>query len=115
MLKDLDLNKYTKIYIVCGYTDLRKGINGLMNIIQFRFDMDPYDQNAIYLFCGNKGSVIKGIVWEGDGMVLLTKRLVNGHFQWPRTPEEVKKLTKEQFRNLMQGLTIISTIHEIPA
>ena len=115
MLKDLDLNKYTKIYLICGYTDLRMGANGLMNLLQFTYHLDPYDQNAIFLFCGRRGSVIKGTVWEGDGIVLITKRLTNGHFQWPRNPDEVKKLTREQFRNLMQGFAVVSTIRDIPA
>ena len=115
MLKDLDLKKYTKLYLVCGYTDLRMGINGLLNLIQFRLRMDPYDQQAIFLFCGRRSSVIKGYVWESDGPVMITKRLVDGRFQWPRNPDEVKKLSKEQFQHLMQGLSVVSTIRDVHA
>ena len=114
MLKDLDLTWYTKVYLVCGYTDLRLGATGLLNLIQFKLQISPYDQHAVFLFCGRKASVIKGFVWEGDGIVILTKRVVDGHYQWPRTSDEVKALTKEQFCRLMQGLTVESSIRNIP-
>ena len=51
---------------------------------------------------------------EGDGVLLLTKRLLAGNrFQWPRTPDEARELTTEQFRRLMDGFTIEGTIKEI--
>jgi transposase len=39
-----------KIYLVCGKTDLRKGIDGLAALVLETFDLDVYD-NAIFLFC----------------------------------------------------------------
>lgn len=39
------------------------------------------------------------------GWSLLYKRLAEGRFQWPRSPEEVRGLTQQQFRWLMEGLT----------
>ena len=49
---------------------------------------------------------IKGLVWERDGWLLLYKRLSESRFQWPRSPQEVHSLTPQQFRWLMEGLTI---------
>lgn len=49
---------------------------------------------------------IKGLVWEKDGWLLLYKRLAAGSFQWPRNEAEVMSLTDQQFRWLMEGLTI---------
>mgnify|MGYP002706076642 FL=1 len=40
-----------KIYLVCGKTDLRKGIDGLAALVTEAFSLDDYD-NAIFLFCG---------------------------------------------------------------
>ncbi|WP_371380396.1 IS66 family insertion sequence element accessory protein TnpB [Sporomusa aerivorans] len=31
-----------RIYIVCGYTDLRRGIDGLDSIIQRQFQLNPF-------------------------------------------------------------------------
>ena len=36
---------------------------------------------------------IKGLVWEGDGFLLLYKRLELGGFSWPRTKEEALEIT----------------------
>lgn len=34
------------------------------------------------------------------------KRLENGAFQWPRTSDEVREITPQQFRWLIEGLSI---------
>ena len=48
------------------------------------------------------------IIQEGDGFLLCYKRLEQkaSKFQWPRSQEEVCKLTSQQFRWLMEVLTI---------
>ena len=110
MLRDLDLNKYTKIYIACGYTDLRLGLKGLTDIIKYQFRLEYYDRNAIFLFCGRKANTIKAVTFEGAGSVLLIYRLRKGRFQWPRSTEEAKRLSPAQFKMLMAGFTIESSI-----
>ncbi len=49
---------------------------------------------------------MKALLWEGDGFVLLYKRLENGSFKWPRDETEVKPITWQQFRWLMEGLQV---------
>ena len=34
----------SKFIVVCGYTDLRKGITGLAQIIEGNFRMDPFEK-----------------------------------------------------------------------
>lgn len=51
---------------------------------------------------------IKGLVWEGDGFLLLYKKLELGAFNWPRTKEEALEITPEQYQYLMQGLEIVA-------
>ena len=58
---------FRKIYIAAGYTDLRRGIDGLASIIKFNFQLDPYEKDILFLFCGRRSDRIKGLVWEGDG------------------------------------------------
>lgn len=96
------------IYIACGYTDIRKGIDGLAAIVQQRFHLDPYSKN-LFLFCGRRCDRVKGLYYEGDGFVMVYKRLDSGKYQWPRTPEEVMNLTAQQYRWLMEGLRIEQT------
>ena len=73
-----DAAGFKHIFIACGYTDLRRGIEGLAAIIKNDFHMDPYEQGNIFLFCGRRTDRIKALVYEGDGFVLLYKRLASG-------------------------------------
>lgn len=102
MLKDF---QPTKVFIACGYTDLRRGIDGLASIVHSQFNLDPYT-NTLFLFCGRKRDRIKALYWEGDGFLMLYKRLEESVFQWLRNNEEMKQLTPQQFRWLMEGLSI---------
>ena len=100
-------SRVKKIYLAAGYTDLRRGIDGLATMIRFRFQLDPYDKNTLFLFCGRKPNRIKGLLWEGDGFLLLYKRLDNGAFRWLRSAEEALEISSEQYAMFMQGLEII--------
>ena len=99
---------FKKVYIAPGCTDMRKGIDGLARIIRFLFNLDPYDKNTLFLFCGKRTDRIRGLIWEGDGFLLLYKRIENGNFRWPRTVTEALEITPEQYRMLMQGLEIVA-------
>lgn len=104
LLNDISVN-YDHIYIACGKTDLRRGIDGLVAIIEANFELDPCS-NSMFLFCGTRIDRIKVIVHDADGFVLLYKRLECGKFQWPRTPVEAKEVTHQQFRWLTEGLNL---------
>ena len=73
--------KWERIYLALGYTDLRLDIDGLAMKVKECFHLDPYEKNVLFLFCGRKPNKMKGLVWEGDGFVLLYKRLENGRFR----------------------------------
>ena len=107
---------FKKIYLATGYTDLRRGIDGLAAIVRFQFELDPYDRNTLFLFCGRRCDRIKALLWEGDGFLLMYKRLDNGAFNWPRSKDEAIRITEDQYQLLMQGLEVIARhpIEEMP-
>lgn len=108
MLNDANASGFKKVYLATGFTDLRRGIDGLANIIRFQFKLDPYDKNTLFLFCGRRNDRIKALLWEGDGFLLMYKRLDNGAFRWPRSPDEAMSITEDQYRMLMQGFEIVA-------
>ena len=65
-------------------------------------------KNTLFLFCGKRSDRIKGLLWEGDGFLLLYKRLDNGAFNWPRTESAALEITPEQYRMLMKGFAVIA-------
>ena len=113
MLKDADPGYFSGIYIVCGYTDSRYGVDSLAAIIEQRYKMNLFVPNTLFLFCGRSTTKIKGLLWEGDGFLLLYKRVESGHFNWPRNSNDLRSMTTEQFRWLMQGFSIDPIIHDI--
>ncbi len=113
MLKDADPKYFKGIYIVCGYTDLRYGIDSLAAIIERKYHGSLFVPNTLFLFCGRSASKIKGLLWEGDGFLLLYKRVDSGHFSWPRNSNELRSMTSEQFRWLMMGFSIDPVIRDV--
>ena len=68
MLKDLISGK--QVYVVTGYTDLRKSIDGLAAIVQGQLEVDVFSK-GVFLFCGRRCDRIK------------TKGLITGNFNGP--------------------------------
>ena len=101
----IDLSSIKNYYIACGYTDLRRGIDGLAQIVTLQYGYE-INENSLFLFCGRRTDRIKALWFSGDGFVLLYKRLNNGRFQWPRSKDEMKQLTPQSFRWLMEGLEV---------
>ena len=56
-----DISELKKIYIVCGYTDMRKSIDGLCAIIEDQLKMDPLS-SALFLFYGRRRDRIKASI-----------------------------------------------------
>lgn len=102
-----DVTSFRKIYIKCGRTDLRKGIDGLATIVKEHFQLDPFETDVLFLFCGSRKDRFKALVWEGDGFLLMYKRLEAGSFKWPNTTEEMRDISYAQLRSLLGGFVVI--------
>lgn len=97
--------KVDHIYIACGRTDMRRSIDGLAAFVQQSFHLDPCS-NSLFLFCGRRRDRIKVLLWEKDGFILMYKRYENGSLKWPKDETEVRELTPQQLRWLLEGLCI---------
>ena len=67
-----DISGAANIYIITGYTDMRKSLDGLYAIVMDQLGEEP-DGQSIYLFCGKRRDRIKVLLREPDGYVLLYK------------------------------------------
>lgn len=103
MLKEIAEN--TTVFVVTGYTDMRKSIDGLAACVKGSLSQDPFSR-SLYLFCGHRCDRIKALLWEGDGFLLMYKRLDSGRFRWPRSEMQARQLTNQQIRWLLEGLEI---------
>jgi transposase len=92
-----------RIYIACGVTDMRRGFDGLAAQVQTVLNLNPFG-GALFLFRGRRGDLIKGLVWDGQGLVLYAKRLEKGRFTWPQAREGKVSLTPAQMAMLLEGI-----------
>ena len=99
----LNLKNETRVFIRPGKTDFRKSINGLSVLVQEHMQSDPFDGN-LYVFCNRTKTMLKILYWDRNGFCLWHKRLEEDKFHWPRTPEEVQEITRDEYYWLMQGL-----------
>ena len=73
-----------RIFLACGHTDMRRGMDGLAALVKQAFGQDPFC-GSVYLFRGRRGRLIKCVWHDGQGLSLFAKRLEHGHFPWPAT------------------------------
>ena len=65
-----DISGLERIYIVCGYTDMRKSIDGLCAVVEEQLKLDP-TSSSLFLFCGRRRDRIKALYRDADGFVLI--------------------------------------------
>ena len=101
-----DISGLERIYIVCGYTDMRKSIDGLCAVVEEQLKLDPAS-SSLFLFCGRRCDRIKALNRGADGFVLIYIKLtVHVGYQLPRKHSEVRNLTWREFDWLMSGIDI---------
>lgn len=73
----INLYDLGQAYIVCGKTDMRKGIDSLAYLVKDKFNLDPF-YGQVFLFFGGSQDRFKALYWDGQGYWLLYKRFENG-------------------------------------
>lgn len=59
--------EFEHIYRCTGCTDLRRGIDGIIEVVDAEFELDPTESNSIFLFCGRRCDRIKALLYKEDG------------------------------------------------
>ncbi|HFI0792164.1 TPA: IS66 family insertion sequence element accessory protein TnpB, partial [Streptococcus suis] len=93
------LSDLGQVYLVCGKTDMRQGIDSLAYLVKSQFNLDPFSAQ-VYLFCRGRKDRFKALYWDGQGFWLLYKRFENGKLilfkKQKITHNRFMKLTIEQ-------------------
>jgi len=92
-----------RVWLACGYTDMRKGMDGLAVLAQQVLREDPFS-GALFAFRGKRGGLVKILWFDGQGLCLFCKRLDRGHFVWPVTATGRVHLTPAQLSMLLEGI-----------
>jgi transposase len=94
-----------KVHLALGYTDMRKGMDGLAMLVQDALKQDPFSGH-LFAFRGRRARIVKILFWDGNGLCLFTKRLDQGGFVWPRMVgfESAITLSPAQLAMLIEGI-----------
>ena len=92
-----------KVWLASGHTDMRKGFDGLALVVQETLRRDPHCGH-LFVFRGRRGSLIKVLWHDGQGMCLFSKRLEKGRFVWPRTVDGAVSIGAAQLGYLLEGI-----------
>lgn len=94
-----------KVHIAVGYTDMRKGMDGLAMLVEKMLLQDPFS-GQLFAFRGRRANLIKIMFWDGNGLCLFTKRLDQGGFIWPQLGDHGGRvlLSSAQLSLLIEGI-----------
>jgi transposase len=97
-----------RVWLAAGHTDMRKGFDGLALQVQEVLKRNPHGGH-LFVFRGRRGSLIKVLWHDGQGMCLFAKRLERGRFIWPSTnprdgADNTVTITAAQLGYLLEGI-----------
>ena len=95
-----------RVFIALEAVDLRAGINTLHALVSEKLKED-LRSGALFVFTNKRRRLLKVLYWDGTGPWLLTKRLEEGTYYWPRAAEEGQsklELVPEAFAMLTDGI-----------
>lgn len=99
----IGLQADTRVWLVAGVTDMRKGFDGLSSQVQAVLSANPFSGH-LFVFRGRRGDRIKVLWWDGQGLCLFYKRLEDGRFVWPQAEDGKIHLTPAQLSMLLEGI-----------
>jgi len=97
-----------KVFVAVAPCDLRKGFNGLHGLVTEKLGEDPR-QGALFVFSNRRHTRLKILCWDGTGLWVLTKRLEEGTFSWPKNlaPQTTKlQLAPQALAMLTDGVDL---------
>lgn len=100
------------LYIKPGATDMRKQIRGLSMQIEAEMKLNLFTGN-LFLFCGKSRKLLKILYWDKTGFVLWQKKLEKNKYPWPKSENEAKQISLEEFKMLLQGINFWNAHQEL--
>lgn len=94
----------TRLYVRPGATDLRKGVSGLLAIIENDMHLNALDE-SIFLFCNKSHKLLKLIFWDKTGFWLAQKSLNEIHDHGRRIQRKHGKSHSGSWKCFFQELT----------
>lgn len=104
----LTLPPSTKVFVATTPVDLRRGFDGLARATRQIILKDP-TSGHLFVFINRRANLVKILMWDRTGYLLLHKRLSRGSFFLPKRPEPGKEhiqLDGPQLMLMLEGLEL---------
>jgi len=90
------------IYIYNDYTDMRKGHNTLSYIVNEKMELDLMS-GALFLFVAKNRKSTKALFFDGNGLLLIHKKLEKGRFMSFDKLTEVTEINSNELTLILNG------------
>src|ERR1700720_3344982 len=85
-----------RVLVAVEAVDGRKGIDAIPQLCREKLNADPFS-GYLFIFRTRRGTAIRVLQYDGQGVWLATKRLSKGRFKWcPAGTEAVRTLRAHQ-------------------
>ncbi len=92
-----------RVLVASKPVDFRKGMDGLAALARETLGQDPFS-GTVLVFRAKRADRVKLLLWDGTGLMLVSKRLEQGGFRWPPVMNGLMRLSPAQLAALLEGL-----------
>ena len=101
----LSLPATLRIFLATEPADMRKGFDGLSQLVRDRIAQDPLSGH-LYVFRNRRRDRIKILYWDRDGLALWYKRLEEGTFRFPEAKDGRVEVTPAEMAAVLEGIDL---------
>jgi transposase len=101
----LSLPSALRIFLATEPADMRKGFDGLSQLVRDRIAQDPLSGH-LFVFRNKRRDRIKILYWDKDGFALWYKRLEKGTFRFPEAKDGRVEVTPAEMAAVLEGIDL---------
>lgn len=101
----LSLPSALHIYLAVEPADMRKGFDGLAQLVREQIAQDPLS-GQLFVFRNRRRDRIKILYWDRDGYALWYKRLEKGTFRFPDSQAKSVEVSPAQMAAVLEGIDL---------
>jgi len=99
----IQITPQMRILVAVEAIDFRKGLDSLVRLCLDRLAADPFS-GCVVVFRNRRGTALRLLTYDGQGLWLAHKRLSTGKFRWwPTSTREATTLEAHQLQRLIMA------------
>jgi transposase len=94
-----------QVWVATTPIDMRKSFDTLSELVRNFLQRDP-QSGHLFVFRNRRGSHVKILWWDQNGLAIYYKRLDQGRFLFPKGTTTAIEISREQLLQLLSGSAI---------